>query len=421
MIKEKIINYKRIALRKSMRYWSTIILILGFSAYVTAGMHGATASQNSMEMQSSCSELTDDMHSDRCDGFLKEVDTSIENSISFLKERQLPSGGFPAYISKSPDMSNSVYIPLVFDTSFILHALNFVDLNSEADGIKSKLVEYLLANKEDPGVWRFYGKNPIIPPDSYLLVDPYIPPDLDDTSVAFASLRENGIPVEDDGMEYALNFRAPDGLFYTWMNEEKWLNKSDPLYFYYKQNDIDIVVNANMLYALSLDGKQAPEVSGYLNSYIANNSFTDPTIYYNDPYIQLYMFTRAYADGHVKDLEPSMPVIRRYLLSTQKPDGSWGNEINTSLAAVSLLNTGYKGKALDNAIEYIMSTQRNDGGWAEIGVSTGGIWPVYIGSEDFTTAFSLEALGKYSELHRRILHRRIDNKDEQKKFKVLKT
>ncbi len=399
MTKEKIINYKRIVLRKSMRYWATIILILGFSASVAAGMHGTTASQNSMEIQSSCSELTDDLHSNRCYVSLKEVDTSIGKAISFLKERQLPSGGFPAYISKSPDMANSVYIPLVFDTAFILHALNFVDSNSEADGIKNKTVEYLLANKEDPGVWRFYGRNPIIPPDSNLLVDPYIPPDLDDTAVAFASLRENGIPVEDSGLEYSLNFRAPEGLFYTWINEEKWLNISDPLYWYYKQNDIDIVVNANMLYALSLAGKQAPEVSDYLNSYIKNNSFTDSTVYYNDPYIQLYMFTRAYADGHAKDLKPSMPVIRNYLLSTQKPDGSWGNEINTSLAAVSLLNTGYEGKALDKAIQYIVGTQRNDGGWAEIGVSTGGIWPVYIGSEDFTTAFSLEALSKYNDIH----------------------
>ena len=400
MTKEKIINHKRMVLRNYMGYWATLILILGFFASSAAGMPAATASQNSMEIQSSCSELTDNLHSNRCDGYLKEVDTSIEKSISFLKGRQLPSGGFPAYISKSPDMANSVYIPLVFDTAFILHALNFVDSNSETDGIKNKTVEYLLANKEDPGVWRFYGRNPIIPPDSNLLVDPYIPPDLDDTAVAFASLRENGIPIEDSGLEYSLNFRAPEGLFYTWINEEKWLNTSDPLYWYYKQNDIDIVVNANMLYALSLAGKQAPEVSDYLNNYITNNSFTDSTVYYNDPYIQLYMFTRAYADGHVKDLKPSMPVIRNYLLSTQKPDGSWGNEINTSLAAVSLLNTGYKGKALDNAIGYIVSTQRNDGGWQEIGVSTGGIWPVYIGSEDFTTAFSLEALGKYSELHK---------------------
>lgn len=400
MTKEKIITYKRIVLRKSMRYWATIILILGYSASAAAGMHGATASQNSIEIQSSsCSELTDNLHSNRCDVSLKEVDTSIGKAISFLKERQLPSGGFPAYISKSPDMANSVYIPLVFDTAFILHALNFVDSNSEADGIKNKTVEYLLANKENPGVWRFYGRNPIIPPDSNLLVDPYIPPDLDDTAVAFASLRENGIHVEDSGLEYSLNFRAPEGLFYTWINEEKWLNTSDPLYWYYKQNDIDIVVNANMLYALSLAGKQAPEVSDYLNSYIKNNSFTDSTVYYNDPYIQLYMFTRAYADGHAKDLKPSMPVIRNYLLSTQKPDGSWGNEINTSLAAVSLLNTGYEGKALDKAIQYIVVTQRNDGGWAEIGVSTGGIWPVYIGSEDFTTAFSLEALSKYNDTH----------------------
>ncbi|VVB89107.1 Prenyltransferase and squalene oxidase repeat protein [uncultured archaeon] len=399
MVKEKITGNKRIVFRKSVNYWAMLILILGFSTSMASGMPEATASYVSSGIQLQHGEIAGEMHSDDCGFSHEDVDAGIEKAISFLKERQISSGGFPAYISKSPNMSNSVYMPLVYDTSFILHALTFVDSNSEADGIKDKIVEYMLANKEEPGVWRFYGKNPITPPDSNELVDPYIPPDMDDTAVAFASLRENGIPIEESGLEYALNFRNSDGLFNTWINEEKWLNKSDPLYLYFKQNDIDIVVNANMLYALSLAGKQEPDVSSSINNYIMNNSFVNPTLYYNDPYIQLYMFTRAYKDGNVTDLGPSMPIIINYLLSTQKEDGSWGNEMNTSQAAVSLLNTGYKGRALDKAIEHILSTQRNDGGWAEIGVKTGGIMPDYVGSEDFTTAFSLEALSKYDELH----------------------
>lgn len=384
MLKKKIMTNKRIDIRNSMHYWATLILILGLSASITAGMPESASSHASSGLQSSQSEMTDDMHSDYCYLSHKEVDTSIEKAIYFLKERQLPSGEFPANHSLSPDMADSAYVSEVFGSTFVLHALSFVEPDTEIDEIRNKTAVFLLANKEEPGVWRYYGKYSNIPPD------------MDDTSAAFASLKENGIPVEKSGLEYALYYRTPEGLFYTWMNEEKWMNKSDPYYWFYKTNDIDAVVNANMLYALSLADEQATAVSDYLNSYIENNSFTEPTIYYHNPYIQLYMFTRAYADGHAKDLKPSMPVIRNYLLSTQKPDGSWGNELNTSLAAISLLNTGYKGEALDRAITYILSNQRSDGGWPELGIQS---LAFYYGSEEMTTAFSLEALGKYDELH----------------------
>lgn len=402
MVKETIIEPNRTVFRKTKKYRAALFLILGLFTVIAVGITAASAEQISLKTKMA-SHSESDMSRDDSDISHEKIDTGIEKAVSFLKERQLPSGGFPSYISKNPDLADGAYLPLIFDTTFVLHALNFVDSDSEVDEIKNKTAGFLLANKEDPGVWRYYGKDPNLSSDwsASLLVDPYIPPDLDDTAVAFASLREYGIPVEDSGLEYALNFRSPDGLFYTWINEEKWLNQSDPIYWYYKRNNVDPIVNANMLYALSLSGKQAPEVSDYLNGYIKNNSFAEFTVYYYDPYTQLYMFTRAYADGHVEDLEPSMPVIRDYLLNTQKPDGSWGNELNTSLAAVSLLNTGYKGKALDKAVAYILNTQGNDGGWPKIGFGTGDIYPVYVGSEEFTTAFSLEALGKYSEMHRK--------------------
>lgn len=400
-----------------------LILILGFSASIAAGMPEA-APQAPSGMQLLHGEMAEDMHSDNCGFSHEKVDAGIKKAISFLKERQLPSGGFATYISNSSDMANGIYIPsVIFDTTIVLHSLKFVDSDSEVDEMKIKIVEFLLANKEEPGVWGFYGKDPSIPSELNstqigglpysLIIDLNMPPDLDDTAAAFTSLRENGIHVEESGLEYSLYYRSPDGLFYTWMNEDKWLNESDPLNWFYKQNQTDALVNANMLYALSLAGKQAPEVSIYLNSYIKNKSFTEPTMYYYNPYTQLYMLTRAYADGYVEDLKPSMPIVRKYLLSTQKPDGSWGNEINTSLAAVSLLNTGYKGRALDKAITYLLRNQRNDGGW-RIGSFHGMKWifpegysvNFYWGSEEDTAAFSLEALGKYDELHDKKWHKK---------------
>lgn len=386
MSKEKIIDNRRIIFRKPVNCWAMLILLLGFSASIASGMPEAPASHVLSGMQLLQCEMAEKWHSNNYCLPHRDVDTAIGKAISFLKESQLPSGEFQTYVSLSHDMADKIYLPQVFSSAIVLHSLSFVESDSEINEMRNKTAVYILANKEEPGVWRFYGKYSSMPPD------------LDDTSVAFASLKETGISVEESGLEYALNYRNQEGLFYTWMNEEKWMNESDPFYLLYKNNDIDPVVNANMLYGLSLAGEQAPEVSDYLNSYIENNSFTEATMYYHIPYIQLYTFSRAYADGHAKDLELSMPVIRNYLLNTQRPDGSWGNEINTSMAAISLMNSGYKGKALDRAITYILNTQRSDGSWPEIGVQS---LTFYYGSEEFTTAFSLEALSKYDDLHNR--------------------
>ncbi len=381
MAKETIIKLNRTVFRKTKKYRAALFLILGLFTVIAVGITAASAAQMPLKTASH-SESDKALHGS---GISQDkIDTSIDKALSFLKEHQLPSGEFPMNGSLSPEMTNSAYELEVFGSTFVLHALGLVKPDPAVNEMKNKTGAFLLANKEDPGVWRYWGKYSNIPPD------------MDDTSTIVASLKENGIPVEESGMDYAFNYRAPDGVFYTFMNEEKWMNSSDIYYPYYKMNDIDPVVNANMAYALSLIGKPVPEVSVFLNGYIENKSFTERTIYYHIPYSQLYMFTRAYADGHVSDLKPSMPVVREYLLSMQKEDGSWGNELNTSLAAISLMNTGYKGKALDKAINHILKTQRDDGSWPErsffVGIMT------YWGSEEVSTAFSIEALSKYNKL-----------------------
>lgn len=333
----------------------------------------------------------------------KFIDQKIDKGLNYLYENQFPSGEFPTYLSLSHDMSNiedkeTIFgnVPIIFDTGLILHTLNLAD-NKYVENMHSKMIykmknnatNFLLDNKESHSVWRFFGKNH------------YIPPDVDDTSVVFASLVESGTNMSNESLDYMLNYRNSNGIFYVWINSEEWLYPSNP--FYNKQsmrlNEIDPGVNTNALYAYSLRKRTQNDVINYLNDMIENESFVNGSSYYPSPYILIYLITKAYSDGNVKELDPSIDTIKRYLLKTQDHDGGWKNDINTALATTSLINLNYRGKHLKKAIEHILNNQNENGSWDIYSVYT---QPgdalhatIYFGSYELTTSFSIESLIKY--------------------------
>ncbi|MCK5721208.1 MAG: hypothetical protein KAI84_01620 [Gammaproteobacteria bacterium] len=319
------------------------------------------------------------------------IDRRIENGIYYFYGAQLPSGEFPSFISYYPEMNPRVNTSVVFDTTFIVYTLNLIDNeNSEemVDEMKSKAVAFLLDNKLSHGVWRHFTGN----------IQTEIIPDTDNTAMVFATLVENGVNIDDESLDYMLSYRTPDGIFYTWINSEEWLAPSNPYYEIFKRNDIDANLNADVLYAYSLRNRTQSGIIRYLNNIAENKSFLNGTLYYPSPYVFTYFVTKNYADGGVSELEPSLDHIREYLLTTQKPDGSWGNDLDTALATVSLLNMGYEGPHLNKAIKHILSTQRKDGSWNIYAFYINPVHNIYFGSQELTTSFSLEALIKYRQM-----------------------
>lgn len=323
----------------------------------------------------------------------KIIDKRIKKGLHYLYESQLPSGEFPTYASFSPDISNGRNETVVFDTGFVLHTLSLTE-NKHTEKIvqemKTRAIAFLLDNMETHGVWRFWGKSV-----------KGLPPDTDDTAVVFAALVESGVNISDEPLDYMLNYTSPDGVFYTWINSEEWLHPSNPYYAIFKRNVTDANVNADVLYAYSLRNRTQSGVIRYLNDIAENKSFVNGTLFYPSPYVFTYLVTKAYSDGGVRELEPSLVNIRDYVLATQKPDGGWGNDLDTALATVSLLNTGYDGAHLDKAIEHILDNQSKNGSWsiyafyvAPSPISA----PIYYGSSELTTSFSLEALIKYNKM-----------------------
>lgn len=319
----------------------------------------------------------------------KFIDLRIEKGLNYLYENQLPNGDFPVYLSLSLNMSHSsnANVPIVFDTGLILHTLNIADSRhtKELYEMKTKAIDFLLNNKESHSVWRFFGKND------------YIPPDIDDTSVVFAALVESGVNISDESLDYMLNYRTLDGVFYVWINSEEWLNTSNPYYNKpeFRLNEIDPSVNTNALYAYSLRKRTQNGVIRYLKGIIENESYKNGSAYYSSPYVFIYLITKAYSDGKVKEFKPYLSNIKEYLLKTQNPDGGWGEDINTSMATNALINIGYRGNELEKAIGHILYTQENDGSWDLYSVYTQPGNPIiYFGSKELTTSFSLEALIK---------------------------
>ncbi|NJD77870.1 MAG: hypothetical protein FIB08_12375 [Candidatus Methanoperedens sp.] len=319
------------------------------------------------------------------------IDRRIERGLKSLYKNQRPSGEFPTLVSYSPDMSNGTDATTVFETGFILHTLKIADNENSKEIIremKSRAAGYLLDNKEAHGVWRFKGK-----------AQPFYPPDTDDTSIAFAGLIESGVDMSDESLDYMLNYTTPEGVFYTWINSEEWLSPSNPYYGIFSMKIIDAGVNADALYAYSLRNRPQDGVVQYLNAMAENQSFKNGTIYYPSPYVFTYLVSKAYADGGVTELGPSAGKIREYVLETQEPDGSWGNDMDTAMAAVSLMNTGYKGKHLEKAIKHILSNQKKDGSWEPYAFYIAPLSPpMYYGSRELSTSFNLEALIKYKKL-----------------------
>jgi hypothetical protein len=101
----------------------------------------------------------------------------------------------------------------------------------------------------------------------------------------------------------------------------------------------------------------------------------------------------------ITKLEPiRQPIIDR-IIATSGDDGCiGGNLFNTALGACSLLNLNHQSITLDKAIQFIIDAQKTNGSWERWAHYSAGSMYLYFGSEEITTAFCLEALGRYRDL-----------------------
>ena len=250
----------------------------------------------------------------------------------------------------------------------------------------------VFALPEPPGVWRYYGRD-----DSYYpqvkaqFGHPKLPPDMDDTSQAWAALSESGVVVD-------------PGASRSWKGPGR--REASPICGlprptrsagWTAANESRIWPSTWMFRSCSLawDGRTPKSASissspSEPESFVAGRCGTlprsrSPT---SSPELTLtggpHVFVRR------------LPVSGPMCWSTNSLTGAGGDDVQTALAVLTLLNLGERGEAVRRGIRTVLAQQESDGGWASGPLYRGSVF--YYGSRALTTSLCLEALGKYRGL-----------------------
>ncbi len=253
-----------------------------------------------------------------------------------------------------------------------------------------------------------------------------IPSDADVTATTYAALLDDalwdggtssGVPFERFFVDWRDTGAVPRRLNPWWLPPASgafltWLTYRDQPFPRFP-NDVDLVVNANVLYALGryqrLAVPGAAEAAGLINLAVAlglhRGHLQEISNYYPDNFAFQYAVTRAYREGHVAALAPAVGVIAADLEAAARvrADGAvyWDHgapQLNTAFAVLALLNAGRRGVLVDRAIDFLASEQNALGGFDEATffvARTDGGQVSEFSSASFTTAMALEAFARH--------------------------
>lgn len=200
---------------------------------------------------------------------------------------------------------------------------------------------------------------------------------------------------------------ANSGAYLTWLAYHDPPDLTIP-------NDVDLVVNANVLYALARFGESNTpgftEAVGLINTAVQQGlqrtQFDQLTDYYPDSYVFHYCVSRAFHEGPVPALQPAVTILADDLVNEaiSSPGGAvyWDKgdpALNTAFAVLTLMNADADPDLIEGGIQYLVRTQNPvDGGWPEAVfflAHTDGGPEVRWSSGALTTALVLEALCRY--------------------------
>lgn len=254
-----------------------------------------------------------------------------------------------------------------------------------------------------------------------------LPSDADSTAVVYAALLDDHLLDGDPSVtqnvarffsdwrdENALLFRKrprwlPErsGVFLTWLHYQTPPDPSLP-------NDVDLLVNANVLYTLgrygALDAPGVDEAVSQINRVVSlglhQTHADEVAVYYPDNLAFQYCVSRAYFEGHVTGLRPAVEIMADELeaMAIYRPDSVvyWdmgSPHLNTAFAVLTLLNAGRSSELVDKAAAYLVAEQDPlCGNWDEgvffVQPDTFGQDVEWV-SSSFTTAMAMEALCRY--------------------------
>lgn len=187
--------------------------------------------------------------------------------------------------------------------------------------------------------------------------------------------------------------QSGSGTFLTWLPPE---TRPDC------PNEVDLVVNANVLVTLGrYKHLHTPGVKAsvaWINRVIREGTHQNPrdvTTHYQHAWMIHACVARAYKEGGVEDLKPSVKILLREVLShgMKQRDNTilWRGEspvLATACAASTLIDADYQGPVLDGAIRYLVKQQGDDGSW-KFGV-------IHMGSDENGLGWKVKSRAAYS-------------------------
>lgn len=308
------------------------------------------------------------------------VEAAVGKGLAYLASAQKSDGSFTSWSSARMRPFRRVRDwQTVFVPALMLGSLSGLE-DKPALEIRKELAGFLLKEKDDNWSFNYWTKQS---PDQK--TQPY-PNDLDDTFCALAGLylHDPGL-IDEEALAKAVRLllaaeTAVGGPYRTWLVP----SDSEPVWL-----DVDVAVNSNIAYFLSMVSNGLPNLDRLMGETIKLDAFVSP--YYPSEYAFIYYCARAYNGPH-----------RSLLLEkTRKLHKKAATDLDRALCISARIRLDDK-HGLCAAADKLIAGQGRDGSWAAAAfyadpVKDGKLY--YNGGPALTTAFALEALELYRQQH----------------------
>lgn len=308
---------------------------------------------------------------------LQKINAAISNGLSFLKNAQNKDGGYDSFSSSSlAGFQKDFAYQTTFVPALVLAATAKVD-HPLSKTITPRLAKYVLAQRSSHWSFNYWSQS-----SPERKSHPY-PDDLDDTFCALSAMALYDIKsITPEVLANAVRLLLAaesqvGGPYRTWLTTPS----SDKVW-----QDVDLAVNSNVSYFLSLVSQALPNVTTYIDGAILRKKISSP--YYPFPHPIIYFISRSYVGKRTKMLDKIIDELSSAQLSPLK--------------SALLLSSSVRLKnpiKLDVLINNILSTQQDNGAWAAEAFCCDPMRngkKFYHGAEALTTAFAIEALWLYS-------------------------
>jgi hypothetical protein len=304
-----------------------------------------------------------------------KIEQAVEAGLSYIQTQQQADGGFTSYSSPSAQSFRSAKTyQTTFAPALMLSALSSSD-GPAAAAIRQQLASWLLEQASSQWSFNYWSSRS---PEREK--QPY-PDDLDDTFCALSALYLHD-PTLVDGTVLAQAVKLllatesrVGGPYRTWLvptsADRAW-------------QDVDLAVNANIAYFLSLAARPLPNLTSFIDEAISSDELTSP--YYPSSYAVVYYIARGYGGKRRQTL---LGLVRTMLAAAD-------SALDIALCVSSISNLGVSARQGD--INKLLAGQSSDGSWPAAAFCldpTVGGKARYSGSAALTTAFAVEALERW--------------------------